>query len=172
MFTSTRGQLLVSQPTLRDPNFNRTVIYVIEHTEEGALGVVLNRPSEIGVGDLLPAWEKVVSPPGVLFGGGPVGRDSLIGLVVDGGIIDTIDLAPGPTDDATSRQGLRVFNGYSGWGAGQLDAELEVGGWFVIDADPTDVLARDPDRLLRTVLRRQGGRLAMLAVCPPDLALN
>lgn len=164
----------MAQPTLRDPNFNRTVIYMVEHNDEGAFGVVLNRPSEIPVAEFLPAWQPVVSAPGVLFDGGPVGHDTqLVGLVVDAGLIELVDLAPGPAGSSgMARQGVRIFNGYSGWSEGQLDAELELGGWFVIDAQPTDVLARDPAHLLRTVMRRQGGRLAMLAVCPPDLAMN
>src|SRR5439155_17969166 len=79
---SIRHQLLVAQPMLRDPNFNRTVVYMIEHTDDGALGVVLNRPGPVGVGEFLPEWEKVATEPRVLFKGGPVGQNSFVGLAV------------------------------------------------------------------------------------------
>ena len=169
---SIRHQLLVAQPMLRDPNFNRTVVYMIEHTDDGALGVVLNRPGPVGVGEFLPDWEKVATEPRVLFKGGPVGQNSFVGLAVSGGVVTLVDLEAGPDAAALAFEGVRVFNGYAGWGPGQLDGELALGGWFVLDSAPGDLITEDPERLFRDVLRRQGGRFAMLANCPSDLRLN
>lgn len=169
---SIRHKLLVAQPMLRDPNFNRTVVYMIEHTDDGALGVVLNRPGPVGVGEFLPEWEKVATEPRVLFKGGPVGQNSFVGLAVSAGAVTLVDLEAGPDDTVLALEGVRIFNGYAGWGPGQLDGELDLGGWFVLESDTTDIISEDPEHLFRAVLRRQGGRLAMFANSPSDLRLN
>lgn len=184
MSESVRGRLLVATPTLYDPNFFRTVVLVLEHGDDGALGVVLNRPSETVVGETLPDWSPVASSPNVVFVGGPVSPDAAIGLArADGsddtggwvplfGHLGTIDLGRSPGDLRVDVQNLRVFAGYAGWSAGQLDGELESGGWFVVDAAPDDVFTSDPGGLWASVLRRQGGKLAMFAAAPPHPSLN
>jgi putative transcriptional regulator len=172
-------RLLVSVPTLGDPNFFRSVVFMIEHTDDGALGLVLNQPTETRVDDVLEAWAPFAAAPAVAFVGGPVQQhEAVIGLAqvrdVDAsdawqpllGRVGTIDLGRDPTDARADLEAVRLFAGYSGWGPGQLDGELEVGGWFVVDAVPDDLLTPDPSGLWRTVLRRQGGDVAVSANYP------
>jgi putative transcriptional regulator len=179
---SVRGRLLVATPTLYDPNFFRSVVLVLEHGDDGALGVVLNRPSETAVGETLPDWNLLASDPGVVFVGGP--PDAAIGVARTGtpehsdgwsplfGHLGTIDLGRAPVELPVGVQNLRVFAGYAGWSGGQLDEEVEAGGWFVVDPAPDDVFTSEPDSLWASVLRRQGGRLAMFATAPPHPSMN
>ena len=182
--TSTARRLLVSVPTLHDPNFFRSVVFMIEHADEGAVGVVLNQPSETRLVDVLPEWAAASALPAVAFVGGPVQpQDALIGLArftprggageegADAwqpllGRIGIVDLGRSPDEARGAIEAVRVFAGYSGWGPGQLDRELEQGGWFVVDADPDDILTPDPASLWRVVLRRQGGDVAVSANYP------
>ena len=182
--TSISGRLLVATPPLVDPNFDRTVVYLIEHNDQGALGVVINRPSEEDRLSGLDVWHDLMSPPAVVFGGGPVGPDALIGLGWTGSGdrhdgwsmwrkgIGTVDLSREPYEVSPPVERLRLFRGYSGWGPWQLDAELQAGAWIVLDAEPEDPFSPEPGALWRAVLRRQGGRLAWLANAPDDLASN
>ncbi len=179
------GRLLVATPPLVDPNFDRTVVLVLEHTAEGAVGVVLNRPSDTPVAEALPEWAPLAAEPAAVFIGGPVAVGSAIGLalatgpIVAGeawapvdGLLGTVDLALDPADVEPPVERLRVFTGYAGWDAGQLEHELEEGAWLVADAAPGDCHTRDPEGLWPAVLRRQGGRTAWLANFPPDPRLN
>ncbi|NNE72437.1 MAG: YqgE/AlgH family protein [Acidimicrobiales bacterium] len=181
MTTSQRGRLLVATPEMGDPNFDRSVVFIVEHNADGALGVVLNQPTGIAVADALPRWASAVTSPAELFRGGPVGTDALLGLMVADpldppagfvpahGAIGTIDLEQAP-DDSTYR--ARVFSGYSGWAAGQLDAELLADAWHPVDARPGDIVHREPDRLWFDVLGRQRGKLRLLANYPDDPRVN
>jgi putative transcriptional regulator len=183
---STARRLLVATPTLLDPNFFRAVVFMIEHTPDAALGVVLNRPSEASLDDALPEWQHLAAPPAVAFVGGPVqaheavigiGRASAVGPGGDGweplvDRIGTVDLARAPADVTPGMEAIRVFAGYAAWGPGQLDGELALDGWYVLDADPADLLTEDPDDLWRCVLRRQGGDMAMVANFPLDPRTN
>lgn len=181
---SLRGRLLVATPTLYDPNFFRTVVLVLEHGDDRAIGVVLNRPSDTAVGEALPDWDPVASGPGVVFVGGPVSPDAAIGLArsdtpddAEGwaplfGHLGTVDLGRAPVALPVAVQNLRVFAGYAGWSGSQLDGEVESGGWFVLDAAADDVFTSDPGSLWASVLRRQGGRLAMFATAPAHPSLN
>jgi putative transcriptional regulator len=180
MSESARGRLLVATPDLQDPNFSRTVVLMLEHSEEGALGVVLNRPLELPVSEVLPDWAASATAPACLFVGGPVSPTSVIGLgrghgdgaqpLFDG--LATLDLEADPLESAPDLDGLRVFVGYAGWAARQLDDELTAGGWIVVDRLPDDPFSTDPSNLWRAVLRRQGGRLAMFATAPEDPSTN
>jgi putative transcriptional regulator len=178
---STARRLLVSIPTLHDPNFFRSVVFMIEHTEEGALGLVLNQPTEARVDTVLESWAPYAAPPAVAFVGGPVQQhEAVIGLARIGtvhtggdeawqpliGRVGTVDLGRDPADARADIEAVRIFAGYSGWGPSQLEGELEAGGWFVVDARPDDLLTSDPASLWRTVLRRQGGDLAVSANYP------
>ncbi len=178
------GRLLVAAPSLRDPNFDRTVVLVLEHAEEGALGLVLNRPSATDLAAALPAWEGVAAEPPVVFVGGPVAPTAAIALgaapvteevhgwrpVFDG--IGSIDLEHDPHELAVPVRDVRIFAGYAGWSAGQLEAEVEAGAWYVVDALPDDARCERPDDLWSAVLRRQGGSLALVASFPPDPTMN
>jgi putative transcriptional regulator len=181
----TRGRLLVAGPPLEDPNFRRTVVFMIEHTEEGALGVVLNRPSPIDLADAVPQWADLAATPPAVFIGGPVEQGAVLGLgrlvaedppegltPVHAGI-GVLDLEADPVRLVGDVGGVRLFTGYSGWGPGQLEDELAMGGWFVVDAEPDDVTTTEPDDLWRAVLRRQpDDDLARLALFPDDLSAN
>ncbi|MBW3611050.1 MAG: YqgE/AlgH family protein [Actinomycetota bacterium] len=179
------GRLLVASPRLADPNFSHTVVLILARDgDEGALGVVLNRPSTRAVEEILASWAPLAADPAMVFVGGPVGHQGAIGLARGGsdlpgdgwvpivGRLGTVDLARDPDDLPTNLDAVRVFSGHAGWGAGQLEAEIEAGAWVVLDAAPDDVLCADPDRLWRAVLRRQGGKLAWLANVPLDPRLN
>jgi putative transcriptional regulator len=184
MTDSLSGRLLVAAPVLRDPNFERTVVLVVEHAEEGALGVVLNRPSETDLAAALPRWDAVAAQPSVVFVGGPVAPTAAIGLgtapaadEVEGwrplfGGIGSIDLEHDPDELAVPVRDVRVFAGYAGWSPGQLEEEVESGAWYVVDALPDDTCCPQPDDLWSAVLRRQGGPLALVANFPPDPTLN
>jgi putative transcriptional regulator len=184
------GRLLVATPKLADPNFDRAVVLLLDHDREGSLGVVLNRPSPVGVGDVLEPWAALAGTPQVVFQGGPVSLDSALGLAVvpgeqaaDGdagmlgwrrvhGAIGLVDLEAPPELLAAELGSLRIFAGYAGWGPGQLGRELLDGAWYVVESEPGDVSAPDPERLWRSVLRRQRGALAMVATYPDDPSLN
>ena len=183
----TKGRLLVVTPPLEDPHFDRTVVFMLEHHDDGAIGVVINRPSFESLDEPLDRWIDLQSAPTSVFSGGPVEENALIALAEttgplgeDGGehlspITSTIasaDLTADPALVAAEVRGVRVFRGYAGWGPGQLENEIEAGAWLVLDSEPGDVFSDDPDELWRTVLRRQGGRLAWLADAPDDLSSN
>ena len=179
--TSVAGRLLVAGPSLLDPNFARTVILMLEHNDDGAVGVVLNRPTEAGLLDHLPGWWSAAADPRVVFIGGPVGEGGGVGLARGtGGVlmegwaqvvgIRAVDLESEPADADDLE--VRVFAGYAGWGPSQLEGELALGSWLIVDAQPDDVFTSEPTRLWPRVLRRQGGRLALLATMPLDPSLN
>jgi putative transcriptional regulator len=200
--SSTRGRLLVATPPLGDPNFDRSVIYMLEHSPAGAVGLVLNRAGGVGgradwtirempmaLDDVdvtlavLEAWQPLLAPPRRMFVGGPVGDDSLIAIAAGVGrssetwgaltsSIGTVDLTVAPDEAAEQIERVRIFRGYAGWSTGQLDAELEEGAWMVFDAVDDDVFTDRPDLLWRNVVRRQGGRLAWIADAPDDITAN
>ncbi len=179
------GVLLVATPALDDPNFTDTVILVLDADDSGTLGVVLNRPSGLPVADVLDAWQDVVSGPEVLFQGGPVmtegalavalltaSADSPVGFREVTGQLGLIDLDTPVELLGDSLDSLRIFAGYAGWGAGQLDGEIETGSWYVVPATADDVFREDPSDLWRDVLRRQPGELAWHSTRPSDPELN
>lgn len=194
---SLRGHLLVAEPTLDDPNFARTVVYLIEHSEGGALGLVLNRPGEVPVHEAVPTWSPYVDGVGMVFVGGPVSPEGAICLArcrsagpqesLFAGTpeheptdlfkpitptIGAVDLHGDPADAPGGITALRVFAGYAGWSGGQLELELESGGWYVLEAEDDDVFTDTPERLWRDVLRRQGGSLRSVAYFPRDPRWN
>jgi len=177
---SFRGKLLVASPQLLDPNFYRTVVLLFEHDENGALGVVLNRPTEESLAEHLPAWADRAVEPAVVFVGGPVQNEIAVGVAEWGSgpegwlrafdDVGFFDLsAPPGTEQDPGR--IRVFSGYSGWDAGQLEVELAVDSWFIVDPVTDDVFG-DPAGLWARVLRRQPGGLSLYAQFPHDLASN
>jgi putative transcriptional regulator len=178
---SLKGQLLVAGPSLLDPNFRRTVVLVGEHTDEGALGVVLNRASESTVEDAVPELSALIDDEELVHVGGPV-QPSAIVVVADFAdpeqagalILDSVGFLPAEVEpDAIGElRRARVFAGYAGWGPGQLDEELDEGSWIVAPALPEDVFTGDPEELWSEVLRRKGGPFEVLALMPPDPSAN
>ncbi|HEU5010052.1 MAG TPA: YqgE/AlgH family protein [Gaiellaceae bacterium] len=178
---SLRGHLLIAGPGLLDPNFWRTVILVGEHSEEGALGVVLNRSSETPVEEALPELTLLAEDLGAVHVGGPVQPSAVVVLAdfVDPDaaetlVLDSVGFLPSEVEPDTlgELRRARVYAGYAGWGPGQLDGELEEGSWIVEPARPEDVFTDDPESLWSDVLRRKGGPFAVLAAMPPDPSLN
>jgi putative transcriptional regulator len=170
--TSLKGKLLVALPVLRHADFDRTVVFMLAHGDEGALGVVLNRPSPMPLTEPLPRWSPLASEPAVIFFGGPVGKGDAIGLGESAEVVDTIDLHVEPASIDPPVERVRIYSGYAGWSEGQLEDEIAAGAWVIVDAEPGDVMTDDHDRLWPDVLRRQGGRLAAVATFPIDPALN
>ncbi|MDF6020719.1 YqgE/AlgH family protein [Streptomyces sp. JH34] len=196
--SSLTGRLLVAAPALADPNFDRAVVLLLDHDEEGSLGVVLNRPTPVGVGDVLESWAGLTGRPEVVFQGGPVSLDSALGVALipgdegarEGsvhrpgggaaplgwrrvhGAICLVDLDAPPELLAAELGSLRIFAGYAGWGPGQLETELKEGAWYVVESEPGDVSSPHPENLWRAVLRRQRSELAMIATYPDDPSLN
>ena len=180
------GRLLVATPSLVDPNFANAVVLLLDHDDDGSLGVVLNRPSAITVASVLPDWAASVDPPEVLFEGGPVSTDAAlaVALVPDAGAADPIgfrrlfdrtgiiDLDTPPEVLAPAINRMRVFAGYSGWGSGQLESEIDEGSWYVVDATAHDIFHDEPGGLWSAVLRRQPGSLAWVSTRPADPTLN
>lgn len=183
---SLQGRLLVALPALSEGPFRRSVVLILDHDTDGALGVILNQPLEAEVGDVLPEWGGVVAAPVALFQGGPVATDSALalGLLAPStgdspigwrsmfGRVGLVDLDVPVETLQHAITGLRVFAGYAGWSPGQVEAEIEEGSWLVLDADEHDLVAANPWELWRTVLRRQGGDAAMLATYPDDPGMN
>jgi putative transcriptional regulator len=182
-----KGRLLVATPLLGDPNFERTVVLLLEHGDEGALGVVLNRPSDVDLVDALADWQPFAVTPPVVFLGGPVSRRSAIALAhvdvdvdadgLDGvqpvvGRVGVVDLGVEPDQITAPIARLRVFLGYAGWTEGQLEEEIGEGAWFVVDAEPDDAFAADPGDLWSRVLRRQPPPLSRYAHYPTDPSAN
>lgn len=182
---SVRGQLLIAGPTLLDPNFWRAVVLVIEHSEEGAFGLVLNRPSETTVAEAVPQLAALVEPEDDVYVGGPVQASAVIVLArfdnpAEAALIAFEDvgvLGIGDGMDALDeldvglREG-RAFVGHTGWGPGQLDSELERGDWILESALREDAFSADPAELWGRVLARKGGSYALVARMPSDPSVN
>jgi putative transcriptional regulator len=176
MSDSLRGRLLVAAPILSDPNFRRTVVLVAEHGDEGAMGLVLNRPTETSVGEAVPELAGIAGEEEPVYVGGPVSTESVLAVAELDDPDDASQLLFGAVGfvqepDVPVVRG-RVYVGYAGWGAGQLEAELEEESWLVLPAEPDDLFSGDPEDLWSAVLRRQGGPYALLSLMPPDPSLN
>lgn len=176
-----QGSLLIAGGGLFDPNFRHTVVLIGSHDERGAVGVILNRPLELTVAEAVPALRELVGPTEPLFQGGPVAPTEAV-LLVDVAAAGLLDVPVLPnigflTGDVSAEfageiRRARVFVGHAGWGPGQLEAELEAGGWIVDPARPDDVFTADPGVLWKTVLERMGPPYAALARVPFDPRVN
>jgi len=179
---SLKGQLLLASPALFDPNFRRTVVLVTEHTEEGAAGLVLNRPSETAVADAVPDLLPLVSEEERVYVGGPVQESAVLVLAEFEDpeeaallVVDDIGFLPGDGDfdllaGATRR--VRVFAGYAGWGPGQLEAELEESSWIVGSSPAPELFPELEDDLWARILRDKGGVYRVVALMPADPSVN
>ncbi len=179
---SLRGQLLIAGPSLHDPNFRRSVILVGEHGAEGAMGVILNRPSPVSVVDAVPPLADLVDDADLVHIGGPVQPQAIVVLgdfrnpgEASALVLDSIGFLPGEIETAADVGSLaraRVFAGYAGWGPEQLESEIAEGSWVLEPALADDVFTDEPDTLWSSVLRRKGGAFAVLALMPPDPSRN
>jgi putative AlgH/UPF0301 family transcriptional regulator len=181
------GSLLVAMPALTDPTFAGTVVLVLDHSDTGTLGVVLGRPSQVEIRDVLPGWADLAVSPGVFHVGGPCEADTALCLAVssaaaaetDAGLrrvagdVYLVDLDGDPADLHEQLTGLRVFAGYAGWSQGQLAGEIAEGAWACVPGRPEDVLSElaGPE-LWRQVMGRQAGRLGVLSTAPADPSAN
>jgi putative AlgH/UPF0301 family transcriptional regulator len=181
------GSLLVAMPALTDPTFAGTVVYVLDHSETGTLGVVLGRPSQVEIRDVLPGWCDLAVDPPVFHVGGPCETDTALCLAISpvtrpgadsplrrvAESVHLVDLDRDPAELTEQITGLRVFAGYAGWSPGQLAGEVAEGAWACVPGRPDDVLgeAAGPD-LWRSVMGRQSGRLAVLSTAPADPTVN
>jgi Putative transcriptional regulator len=179
------GKLLVATPQTGGKVFRRSVVLVLQHDEEGAQGVVLNHPLHAPVSAVLPSWQDYVTDPPNVFQGGPVALDSALGLVTVPGDqqepmgvrllfrgIGLVDLDVPPLVVMPGVAGLRIFAGYAGWSDGQLEQEIQDGGWYVVESEARDAFTPEPETLWSTVLRRQRGNLALVASLPEDPTMN
>ncbi len=177
---SLAGKLLISSPSLVDPNFRRTVVLMTHHDDEGAVGLVLSRPSELRIADAVPDLGELPCDDEVVYLGGPVQPEAVVVLVeldepredADPIVGRVAYMPPGVDTWELGVSRARVFAGYSGWGPGQLEAELDEPAWIVARAEPEDVFAPDPDQLWRTVLQRKGGMYSLIATMPYDPSRN
>jgi putative transcriptional regulator len=180
-----KGSFLIASPHLRDPNFRQTVVLICDHGPGGSLGLVVNRRTEQHIMDVLPQTTGLHERAGLVYSGGPVQRDNLlilhrVGLTVPESqpIFDGVCLGGDLTalEEVSSRGQpddlVRVYMGYAGWAAGQLQFELSTGSWFVIPADLKLVFARDPQQMWRKIIGPMGGNFPLYATMPPDPSLN
>lgn len=176
------GQLLIAGSNLWDPNFRRAIVLVGQHDEDGAVGVVLNRPLDVTVHEAVPPLAELVTSREPLFIGGPVQPEAAV-VVADFEdpsraevvAFDTVGFLPPEVDRDTLGpiRRARVFAGYTGWGPGQLEVELERdGSWIVAPATVADVFDPEPGMLWDAVLRRLGSAYDMLRLMPADPSLN
>jgi putative transcriptional regulator len=179
---SLRGQLLIASPALDDPNFDRTVVLVTEHNDEGAMGLVLNRPATTAVDEVAPELTLLVDAEDPVYLGGPVAEEAVIVLAefedpseAAAPVMGPLGFLPAGADEAEIAERLRrarVFAGYAGWGPGQLDDEIEAEAWIVEPATIDDAFAPDVAALWAAVLARKGREYALLATMPPDPSVN
>jgi putative transcriptional regulator len=180
---SLRGKLLLAAPALKDPNFDRAVVLIAEHSDEGAMGLVLNRPTETTVGEAAPELTALTGEDERVHQGGPVQPRAVVVLAEFADpeeaahlVLDDIGFVRADADleqagDDTRRG--RVYAGYAGWGPGQLESELQDEGWIVVEHPlPDELFSPGPDALWHDVLERQGGHLALIARMPLDPSLN
>src|SRR4051795_3246596 len=181
MEDSLRGKLLIASPTLFDPNFARTVVFITEHNDEGAMGIVLNRPYDSAVESVVPQLAEIAGGEPV-YVGGPVQPEALV-LLADFSdpeaaawiVVADVGLASADVDLDELAEAVRrgrVYAGYSGWGPGQLDAEMEIDSWIVEAPLPKELFPHDPATLWSDVLARKGGQYTLIARMPEDPSQN
>jgi putative transcriptional regulator len=181
--SSLRGKLILAGPMLKDPNFERAVVLITEHSEEGAMGLVLNRPSETTIGEAVPDLTWIAAADELVYVGGPVAPNGVIVLAewLDPGqavvlVDDDLGFVPGDAEDqdalAAAIVRSRVYAGHAGWGPGQLEDELAEEAWIVEAPRREELFSDDAEDLWSAVLRRMGREFALLSTMPPDPSLN
>lgn len=180
-----KGCLLVALPPLTDPNFHQSVLFLCETEAEGAMGLILNRPTDINISDALPEEELIKNAETLVFDGGPVQNDRILLLRRGGEPVEDFtrvlgDISMGGTMDALKEAATvsgimgeyRPYRGYAGWGAGQLEAEINDGAWAVLAGEESLVFSKNPKQLWPQMMKKLGGPLAIYATMPPDISLN
>lgn len=178
-----KGRLLISEPFLPDPNFERTVVLLCEHNNEGSFGFVVNKPSILKVNEVV---EEIKNIEEVVYVGGPVQQDTLhfihrnVGIEKSTPILDGIHWGGSyeslmfltDTKQITPSD-IRFFLGYSGWGPGQLESELKEDSWIVCDYVTEELLFEtEPNNIWRKALTNMGGRFSVFSNYPVDPRLN
>jgi putative transcriptional regulator len=177
---SLQGQLLVSSPALHDPSFRRTVVLIAHHDDDGAMGLVLTRPSEVIAAEAVPSLGALPGAASAIYVGGPVQPEAFMVLAefddvaeAAAPIFGRLGFVPADAEpEELSIRRMRLFAGYAGWAAGQLEAELSEPSWIVVPAEADDAFADDPDELWRTVLHRAGSEYSLMETMPYDPDLN
>ena len=177
---SLQGKLLVSSPALIDPNFRKTVVLITHHDDEGAMGLVLSRPSDVAATEAVPALEGLPGAADPVFVGGPVQPEAFMALAEFANVAEAaapifgdVGFMPAEAEPADLNvRRIRLFAGYAGWGPGQLEAELDEPSWIVVRAETGDPFADDPDELWRQVVHRKGGPFSIMENMPFDPGLN
>jgi putative transcriptional regulator len=181
MEESLRGKLLIASPALTDPNFARSVVLMTEHSEDGAMGIVLNRPADAAASELIPALQDIARDD-LLFIGGPVQPQAVVLLAEFADpeaaawiVVADVGLASAESDFSELGEAVRrgrFYAGYSGWGPGQLEMEIEVESWIVEPPLPAELFPDDPEALWSDVLERKGGSYALVSRMPDDPSMN
>lgn len=177
------GRFLIATPLIGDPNFERSVVFLLAHDRDGAYGFVLNKPTATAVDEVADGWQGSAAAPGVLFLGGPVRPDRVVGIGqradpmvayhgVAVGEVGTLDLHAPPAPGTAPWRGMRLFSGSSNWAPGQVEDEILEGSWWLADGGADDVLTTDPAGLWTRILRRQPGEVAWFANHPDDPSAN
>lgn len=182
------GSLLVAMPSLGDPTFERTVVLLVGEYDDGFQGVILSEPTRDDVRTVLPKWWRSALPPRKLHRGGPCDPDLVLCLAVGRKDLDIDGLAVvreyahqtlyrvegevDPDDMLARVSGVRLFRGYAGWDPGQLEYEIALGAWLVLESLPTDAVTSTSATLWREVLSRQEGAAAFLRACPDNPLRN
>jgi putative transcriptional regulator len=178
-----KGRLLISEPFLPDPNFERTVVLLCEHNDEGSFGFVLNKPSIVKLNEVM---EDMTAIESIVYVGGPVQQDTLHFIHRHSGVNNAVEITShvywgGDFENLLvlcdtkqiSATDIRFFLGYSGWGPGQLDSELEQDSWIVCDFVSDQLLFEtEPDTMWRKALENMGGRFSVYSNYPTDPRLN
>jgi len=177
------GKLLIAEPFLDDPYFKRSVVLLTEHNENGTIGFILNKPIEIKLKDAVGELPPIDSN---IHLGGPVARETLHFLHTEGDLIDgSIEIMKGLfwggnfetlkkliELDKIKPEAVKFFVGYSGWEAKQLDKELELNSWIVLDGSVSDIMKRNTANLWKDILKDMGKEFAVIAEFPTDPTLN
>jgi putative transcriptional regulator len=180
---SLKGQLLIASATLLDPNFKQTVVLIAEHGEEGAMGLVLNRPADTLVDEAVPDLAWLAGDDERVWVGGPVAETAVIVLAewddpaLSGAIVEgDLGFVGADADEQEQLEGAirraRVYAGHAGWGPGQLEEELAEESWILESPLREEIFSAEPDELWAAVLRRKGSRYALLSTMPPDPSVN
>jgi putative transcriptional regulator len=179
---SLAGQFLIASPAILDPNFHRTVVLITAHTEEGAVGLIVNRRSEATVQEAVPQLDELAEPDARIFVGGPVNAEGVAVLAEfedpdDAGVVVLGDVGFVALDEALETEPprverARVFAGVASWEADQLEGEFAREDWITAPAGADDIFTDDPDGLWSNLLRRKGGQYELVARMPLDPSSN